>query len=78
MREQRPAAVGPVAGGEGRAQVLLQGKKAGDAGGRSRADRRKDACGSAHVGRRSRPQDSRNGCDQVHSPGCRAEMEACM
>ena len=77
MREQRTAAVGPVAGAEGRAQVLLQGTKAGDGGGRSRADRRNDACGSAPVGRRSRPQDSRNGCDQVHSPECRTEMEAC-
>ena len=75
MREQRTAAVGPVAGAEGRAQVLLQGKKAGDGGGRS--DRRNDACGRAPVGRRSGPQDKRNGCDQEHSPECRTEMEAC-
>ena len=52
MREQRAAGVGPVAGAEGRAQVLLQGKKADDGGGRSRADRRKDACRRAPVARR--------------------------
>ena len=43
MREQRETAVGPVPDAEGRIQVLLQGKKVVDTGGRTRDDRRKDA-----------------------------------